>query len=298
MLTLNIFEFGTQNVYNLLFHIRSPNLIATYAIHNKDGNLHAHLLVSRRAIEGNGEFVLRKDRAICTKSALIETRKLWAEVTNEFLERDGFKERITEKSFESLGINLEASNHRGWYADHLGNDSRIVQENLEISRINEVRILENPAIILDSLNEKKAVFTQKDILKEIEKRIFDETKISAVFEKVLEESKYVGEDSRGEFLYTGDKYQRLESDVISAFENLSSQISKTHCENFQEILNKYDYLSDQQKSAVRGLTSDENFGILIGKAGAGKTTTLFLKRGLFLSSFSWLASTDSCFFLA
>lgn len=254
----------------------SRGLITTYAIHQKEGNTHAHLLVSRRAIDENGEFSSKKDRGICSKAALIETRKLWAGLANEFLEREGLKERITEKSFESLGINLEATNHRGWYADQLGNGSRIIQSNEEISRINEERILADPSIISDYLNEKKAVFTQKDILKEIQNRVSDVNKISAVFEKVLEESEYIGENSKGEFLYTGTKYRKLESDVISAFENLSSQDAKTHCEQskINQVIQKYDYLSEEQKEAVRGLTNNENFGILIGKAGAGKTSTM------------------------
>lgn len=251
-------------------------LITTYAIHQKDGNLHAHLLISRRAVGENGDFLLRKDREICTKFNLCETRKLWANLANEFLEREGVKDRITEKSFEDLGINLEATKHRGWYSDYIGTDSRIAQENLKIAKQNEERILSNPSIILDYLNEKKAVFTQKDILKVISERIADDRNISAVFERVLDEAKYVGESINGEFLYTGEKYQKLESDVLTRFDRLFSLKAKTHCETgtVSEVLDKFSYFSEEQKTAVRGLTEDDNFGVLIGKAGAGKTATI------------------------
>lgn len=93
----------------------SRNLVATYAIHKAVGNWHAHIQVSRRAVVENGDFAMRKDREICTKASLLETRKLWADLTNEFLEREGFKDRITEKSIETISINLEASRHQGWY---------------------------------------------------------------------------------------------------------------------------------------------------------------------------------------
>ena len=254
----------------------SRGLITTYAIHQKEGNMHAHLQISRRAIDERGDFVLRKDRAICTRSALLETRQLWADLANEYLAREGFKERITEKSFTDLGIDLESTKHRGWYADIIGTDSRIAQENLEISKKNEERIFANPNIILDLLNEKKAVFTQKDILREIGKRVFEDKSISSVFEKVLDASQYVGEGINGEFLYTGAKYQKLESDVLSQFDNLSSQVSKTVCNKgtISSILSKYNYLSNEQKDAVKGLTKDDNVGILLGKAGAGKTTIM------------------------
>ncbi len=123
----------------------SRNLVATYAIHKAVGNWHAHIQVSRRAVVENGDFAMRKDREICTKASLLETRKLWADLTNEFLEREGFKDRITEKSFEAIGINLEASRHQGWYTDVMGTDSRIVRENLEIAKKNEEQILADPS---------------------------------------------------------------------------------------------------------------------------------------------------------
>ncbi|MDR0753305.1 MAG: AAA family ATPase, partial [Holosporaceae bacterium] len=254
----------------------SRGLITTCAIHNSEGNLHAHLQVSRRAIGENGDFVERKDREICTKSALLETRKLWADMANEFLERDGFRERITEKSFADLGINLEATKHRGWYTEIIGNDSRIVQENLEIVRKNEERILKEPSIILDSLNATKAAFTQQDILKEITKRVMDEKNIAIIFEKALEEAKYVGESIKGEQLYTGAKYEQLESDTLTKFEELLSKLAKTVCEKstISNVLDQYLYLSEEQKGAIVGICGDRNFNVLLGKAGAGKTTTM------------------------
>ena len=254
----------------------SRNLITTYAIHNKEGNPHAHLQVSLRAVGEDGEFVNRKDRGICARSFLLATRELFADLTNEILEREGFDERVTAKSFSDLGIDIEPSKHRGWYASELGTDSRIVQENLEIRKENEERILANPSIIIDLLNEKKAVFTQKDILKEIGDRVFDERNISVIFEKVLEEAIFVEKSVKGEFLYTGKGYQQLESDVLSKFDALSSQSAKAQCseETVSSTINKYDYLSDEQKASVIGLTKSDNFGILLGKAGAGKTTAM------------------------
>lgn len=126
-------------------------LVVTYAIHENGAgrgtrgcrNLHAHIQVSRRAISENGDFERHKDREICTKSALLRTRKLWADLVNEILECEGFLERVSEKSFEELGINLEASKHRGWYASMMGAESRIVRENREILRSNGHQMAEN-----------------------------------------------------------------------------------------------------------------------------------------------------------
>ncbi|MCR5224732.1 MAG: AAA family ATPase [Alphaproteobacteria bacterium] len=253
----------------------SRNLVATYAIHKAPDNWHAHIQVSRRAIAENGDFALRKDREICTKSALMETRKLWADLANEFLAREGFKERITEKSFEALGIDLEASKHRGWYADVIGTDSRIVQENLEIAKQNEERILANPNIVLDYLNEKQAVFMQKDILKEIGKRVFEPQRASAVFEKVLDSAVFVGESVNGQFLYTSEKYQQMESEVFSKLDELTARTGDFGAKGVEQLVaSKYGYLNNEQQTAVRDLCNERSFSVLVGKAGAGKTTTM------------------------
>lgn len=91
------------------------NLFVTYAIHNNPGNIHAHIQISRRAIADNGDFANHKDRTICTKIALLKIRKLWADLVNSMLQIKGMSMRITEKSFEDLGINRKASRHIGWY---------------------------------------------------------------------------------------------------------------------------------------------------------------------------------------
>ena len=253
----------------------SRNLVTTYAIHNAPNNLHAHIQVSRRAIDENGDFASKKDREICTKTALLETRKLWADLANEFLEREGFKERITEKSFEALGIDLQASQHRGWYSDKLGENSRIAQENIAIARENEEKILADPNIILDYLNENKAIFSQKDILGAIGKRISDPQRISIVFEKVLEQAVFLGESINGQFLYTGEKYKQLESDVFSQYDNLAERTNDYRAKNVAQLLfEKYAYLSFEQRRVVIGLCNNDSVGILLGRAGAGKTTAM------------------------
>ncbi len=92
----------------------------------------------------------------------------------------------------------------------------------------------------------------------------------------MDEAKYVGESVRGEFLYTGEKYERLESEALTLFDVLMSKNSQTICsdESVASVLNKYNYLSEEQRSAIVSLTSEANVEILLGKAGAGKTTAM------------------------
>ncbi len=291
-------ELSIENNKELLeefinMRFTSRGLISTYAIHKNEGNLHAHIQTTRRAInEETGEFEERKDRAICVRGAAVETRKLWADLANEYLEKEGILERINEKSFVDLGIDLLPTKHRGWYGDAIGYKSRIVAENKEYEQTNAEKIIENPSVIIDLLNSKKALFTQKDILKELGKRLGDEEQISGVFEKILEEAEYVGESVKGEFLYTGKKYRELESDTLSKFDKLIDnkieESDKNNTEKYDKNLERsegireyilgengeYGYLSREQKRAVVGLTGNEQISVLAGKAGAGKTSTM------------------------
>jgi ATP-dependent exoDNAse (exonuclease V) alpha subunit len=97
-----------------------------------------------------------------------------------------------------------------------------------------------------------------------------------IFDKALEAAKFVGENYRGEKLYTGEKYEQLEADVFSRFDEFSSKVPNVICDekSISTILEKYSHLNEEQKAAVMGICAGQNFNILVGRAGAGKTTTM------------------------
>ncbi|MBP9829103.1 MAG: AAA family ATPase, partial [Proteobacteria bacterium] len=260
----------------------SRGLVVTLAIHDDEGNPHAHLQISRRAVNENGEIAWTKDREICSKKELLSTRKLWADLTNDYLEREGYEARITEKSFADLGINLEPTQHRGWVADKLesmGVNSRIVTENAEIFENNRDVLLENPQIILPELTQNNATFTQLHLLKAIQKRVGDDTQLVAqIFEQALQESIVVGEGMDGQIRYTSPTYHAIEKQAVELSKDLAAtvfkqdQIKKPTVESY--LQSHFSHLSGAQHDAVIGLTHDQSFAVLIGRAGAGKTTTL------------------------
>jgi ATP-dependent exoDNAse (exonuclease V) alpha subunit len=260
----------------------SRGLIVTYAIHDDEGNPHAHLLISRRSVGEDGSLSWAKDREIVTRKELLVTRKIWADLTNKYLELEGFDVRITEKSFADLGVNLEPTQHRGWVSDKLeamGVTSRIVVENAEVFARNREALIERPAEILPEMTSKAATFTQLNLLKAIQKRIGDDDKIVAqVFEGALQYSIVVGEGMNGEIRYTTQTYKDIEEQAVNKVSELiatpfaQSKLSKD--KSFEHIESNFAYLSQEQKEAVLGLTQDQSLAVLIGRAGAGKTTTL------------------------
>ncbi len=263
----------------------SRDLIVTYAIHKNEGNPHVHYQISRRRLEEDNTFSWAKDRDICLKSSLLETRKLWADTVNSYLEREGFDLKISEKSFLDLGIKLEPEKHRGWVSDKLadmGIDSRIVSENRDTFNRNRGRIIENPEIILEELTVKNATFTQNSLLKLIQKRVGDDDKvIAAVFEKTLLNSIFVGHNKHSQTLYTSNGYKALEDKTYASL----NQMRRTQVEQSDYGLSvaldthlsseKPDFtFSDNQQAAMKGLLKPHQLSTLIGRAGSGKTSIL------------------------
>jgi hypothetical protein len=260
----------------------SRGLVVTLAMHDDEGNPHAHLQISRRAVNEQGEISWTKDRDICSKKELLVTRKLWADLTNQYLEREAYEARITEKSFADLGIELEPTQHRGWVSDKLGSmgiNSRIVTENAEIFENNRDVLLENPQIILPELTQNNATFTQLHLLKAIQKRVGDDAPLVAqIFEKALQESIVVGEGMDGQVRYTSPAYKAMEEQAVHLSSDLAvalfEQKNITNSIIAAHLYTHFSYLSDEQKNAVVGLTQDQRLNVLVGRAGAGKTTAL------------------------
>ncbi|MEI6627788.1 MAG: AAA family ATPase [Alphaproteobacteria bacterium] len=260
----------------------SRGLIVTYAIHDDEGNPHAHLQISRRAVNEKGDLAWAKDRDIVTRKSLLVTRKLWADLSNKYLEREGFEVRLTEKSYADLGINLEPSLHRGWFSDKLsgmGINSRVMAENAAIFTRNREILIENPSEILPEMTSKAATFTQLNLLKAIQKRVGDDDKVVAqVFEGALQHAVVVGEGMDGQIRYTTQSYKDIEEQAVNKAAELMAtpfaQSKLSRDSSNEHIESNFAYLSQEQKETVLGLTQDQSLAVLVGRAGAGKTTTL------------------------
>ena len=72
----------------------SRGLIASYGIHKNEGNPHGHILISRRSVDEHGILSWAKDLALAETPGLRETRKLWANYVNAYLEREGFQRPV------------------------------------------------------------------------------------------------------------------------------------------------------------------------------------------------------------
>ena len=71
----------------------SRGLATEAAIHWEEGNPHGHLVVARRAFEGDS-FASKKDRQIVSKASLVQLRHCWADIVNKIFEKHNINVRI------------------------------------------------------------------------------------------------------------------------------------------------------------------------------------------------------------
>lgn len=259
----------------------SRGLVVTVAIHKDEGNPHAHFVISRRSVNENGKWSWTKDREITTKSALIESRKLWADKTNAYLVREGVDARVDHRSYADMGIPFEPSKHESWYAGDLrkrGIKSRIAEENKETQNRNKEYLGLHPEEILKELTLHQATFSTLDLSRAIQKRVPDDAVLASyIFEASLSQAAIVGTGLDGQTRYTSQDYLQLETEALNLAQTLMQRKASLAIEKVtqEEALNTtYAYLSPEQQQAVKTLCGDQGLSVLIGRAGTGKTTTL------------------------
>jgi len=123
-------------------------------------NIHAHVLLTMRGMTRNG-WQEKKARNWNEKETLREWRTLWADHMNRALERAGIAERVTEKSFEDLGLDKIPSKHLGAAGSEIerrGEKSRIAEENRAAEEQNrKIEALKKQERILQEAVKREAV---------------------------------------------------------------------------------------------------------------------------------------------
>lgn len=265
-------------------HFISKGHVVTYGIHMNEGNPHGHLLVSHWKIEEDQSISRFKNSQLYSRNGLKQQRENWANTVNHYLEREGLEVRIDHRSYKDQGIDLIPTTHEGWYARKLereGIESKICSENRAIKEENMERVAQYPEIILKELTAQKATYSELDILKTVEKRTLDHPDIAQhVFESVLDKSIPIGHGFDSQPRFTSPEYHEKENIALEDFKHLAlrnceNKISSSVIDNYiSEFRSKEEKMSEEQEKAVRSLCSDSGFGVLIGRAGTGKTTSV------------------------
>ncbi len=206
-------------------------LIAKFAIHLDKGNPHFHILSTTRPwVDGTlgsnaqgptqvpdrvgeiGGQGFSETRFRIDKEKLIEIRLLAAEIANEFAREKGYNYVLDARSYEDRGIVIIPTRHLGPKAYHKHKDeSRILQENYEIHRENLLTFFNQPEELVKLVATNKVVFTQKDIEKEIFKRVGGDMLLYGLLKTRLE-----GVEISSELLKTANDNLTLKGEALRA----------------------------------------------------------------------------------
>lgn len=145
----------------------NKGMIADYAIHSKEENPHAHVLLTTRKIDfEKNEFEKHKAREwagdLKSKDLVIEWRESWATTTNRHLERAGIDQKIDHRSYKDQGIDRLSQVKMGaaHQMEKRGIETELGNKNREIAEKN--KNLE----LID--RQEKAYSRQKEIYQERE----------------------------------------------------------------------------------------------------------------------------------
>ena len=133
-------------------------MIADFSIHDKEGNPHAHIMLTTRKVDKNG-ISKNKNREWDTKATLKEWRKNWEVSCNKALERAGFEEKISCETLKAQGVDRIPQIHVGVFRtqERKKINNAIIQQNEELEKVRkEINKLLSSQQNVEFIQENKA----------------------------------------------------------------------------------------------------------------------------------------------
>jgi Ti-type conjugative transfer relaxase TraA len=258
-------------------------VVVEWAIHREENNPHAHLLISTRTLAGDGfgkkarsmnpDFASKGDRHFVGEADHWDIR--WAAFQKEFCERLGLEADIRERRFVP-----EDHYTRG----QLLND-QVIGDRAEIARANEaaeLARLRDPAEILDRLTANKAIFTERDLRQVLNKSGLDGEERATLEAAIISHPDTIAlVVDRGDAVgWTTRQVREEEQAIIGAAERIGASPGRRIGAAGNAVLAKAN-ISEEQFLAAAHITGARQIGIVIGRAGTGKSHTLNAARRAF-----------------
>jgi Ti-type conjugative transfer relaxase TraA len=273
------------------------NVAVDFALHrpHKKGderNFHAHIYSTTREITPTGlgrkasiewsDTDRSKQGLGKAKQEITVMRRRWADLENEHLARAGLEIRVDHRTLEAQGIDLVPGRKLGLslerqqsptLPDHLAEK---VTEQREIAAENGRRIIQDPSLALTAITRNQATFTERDIAKYLHTRTDGAEQFQAAYLKVTtsEELVTLGVDERGRTRFTTREMIDLESGMFARAERLAAGLEHTVSASHRAQVLADGRLSAQQREAFDYVTAQGDLAVVVGIAGAGKSTML------------------------
>ena len=269
-------------------------------------NHHAHLLMTTRQVtaEGLGEkttierrnALLNAQGLPAVQTQLREVRALWAELANEHLARAGLEARIDHRSHAGRGIEIAPTKHVGVQATQMerrGRGEAVQRTRLEAEDAarNAERIGSKPEAVLEVIGAETSVFDKRDIARALHRYLPDDAAVfRAALARVMASPELVevrGEDAEGAARYATRAMVALEGEMAVAALRLAAArdyaVAARHVRRavdgqertIQRATGRAEAgLSAEQKQAVAHVAGAARIAVVVGRAGAGKSTML------------------------
>ena len=247
---------------------------------------HAHVMLSMRAVEGDGFG--KKERGWNDRELLRGWRERWAELANARLAELDHDVRIDHRSFRDQGIDLEPQHKigpAGARREQRGEDAERVAEHRAIARRNGEALLAEPDAALRMLTQQRSTFSKQDLARLVHRHTDGAEQFAAVIAKVTasREMQWVGLDGRGQARYSTREMlaceRRMERAAAGIAEGDAHRVLPAAGRQALAAAEQGGLvLGDEQRDALRHVTSGQDLALVVGYAGTGKSAMLGVAR--------------------
>ncbi|WP_431673818.1 Ti-type conjugative transfer relaxase TraA [Rhizobium leguminosarum] len=276
-------------------------------------NSHAHLMMTTREVRetglGDKTLLERENRWLLanhlppSQLQLKDLRQAWEHLANTHLERAGLDIRIDHRSHLEAGTTIEPTEHVGVHATQIDRQGGAVSRariSPQSADRNAETIRRRPEEILKLITNEKSVFSRYDIARALHRYINDDAQTfqnafaAVMASKALVELRPDSSSLRGR---DGEaRYSTVEMVAIEGAMATSTVAMKTRQNHAVAKRNVDAAIADQdrsiqagnpspgqglsaeQRQAIEHVTGPAQIAVVIGFAGAGKSTMLAAAR--------------------
>jgi Ti-type conjugative transfer relaxase TraA len=286
-----------------------------FAIHSPHGhtdirNHHAHIMLTTRKVGEWGlgekselELENKKLAALglpTTHDQLRDMRIVWEQRSNTHLARAGLDLRIDHRSHQERGLELEPTQHMGVHATQMERRNKLVSRvriDEDAARRNAAIIREKPEQVLTLITNEKSVFDRQDVARALHRYIGEAEPFQNALAQVMASPALVPlqaeqRDETGRVIetarYSTREMVNIERDMAMSAERMEAKrdyavaprrVAAAAARQDAAIQRQGGKgLEAEQRLAIEHVTGPERIAVVVGMAGAGKSTMLMSAR--------------------